>query len=48
LSLYFRRGFVKVLIALAKGKKLHDKRESIKQKDAEREMRQRTMKRVGP
>jgi SsrA-binding protein len=48
LSLYFRRGFVKVLVALAKGKKLHDKRESIKQRDAEREMRQRTMKRVGP
>jgi SsrA-binding protein len=29
----------KVEIGLAKGKKLHDKRESIKQKDTEREMK---------
>ena len=31
--------FIKVEIGLAKGKKLHDKRESIKQKDTEREMK---------
>ncbi|MBE0492183.1 MAG: SsrA-binding protein SmpB [Sulfurospirillum sp.] len=38
LSLYFNaKNFVKVQIALAKGKKLHDKRESLKQKDALRE-----------
>jgi len=30
-------GFVKLEIALAKGKKLHDKREDIKKKDMERE-----------
>ena len=30
---------VKVEIGLAKGKKLHDKRDSIKQKDTEREMK---------
>jgi len=30
---------VKVEIGLARGKKLHDKRESIKQKDAERDMK---------
>jgi SsrA-binding protein len=30
---------VKIEIGLAKGKKLHDKRESIKQKDVEREMK---------
>jgi SsrA-binding protein len=35
------RGYAKVEIALAKGKKLFDKRESIKSKDNEREM-QRT------
>ena len=35
------RGYAKVEIALAKGKKLYDKRESIKSKDNEREM-QRT------
>ncbi|MGB3007429.1 MAG: SsrA-binding protein, partial [Chitinophagaceae bacterium] len=31
--------FAKIEIGLAKGKKLHDKRESIKQKDVEREMK---------
>jgi len=38
LSVYFRGPRVKVEIALAKGKKLHDKRESEKFKDAAREM----------
>ena len=38
LELYFRKGRAKVLIAMARGKKLHDKRESARQKDAEREM----------
>lgn len=38
------RGFVKVEIALAKGKKTHDKRESIKAKDNKREL-DRAMKR---
>jgi SsrA-binding protein len=38
LELYFRKGRVKVLIAMARGKKLHDKRETAKQKDADREM----------
>jgi len=33
------KGFVKMEIGLAKGKKLHDKRETIKQKDTEREMK---------
>jgi len=32
LSLYFKRGLVKLEIALAKGKKLYDKRESLKKK----------------
>lgn len=32
------RGFAKVEIALARGKKLHDKREDIKAKDIKREM----------
>ena len=40
LRLFFtEKQFVKVEIGLAKGKKLHDKRESIKQKDTEREMK---------
>ncbi|MBU3956453.1 SsrA-binding protein SmpB [bacterium] len=32
LSLYFKQGFVKLEIALAKGKKLYDKREALKKK----------------
>jgi SsrA-binding protein len=39
LRLYFKGSLVKVEIALAKGKKLHDKRESIKARDVERELR---------
>jgi SsrA-binding protein len=38
LEMYFRKGRAKVVIAMARGKKLHDKRESQKQKDAERDM----------
>ena len=37
LSLYFKKGKAKVEIALAKGKKSHDKRESIKKKIHDRE-----------
>ncbi len=37
--IYFYRGKAKVEIALAKGKKLYDKRESIKQRDVERDIR---------
>ena len=40
LSVYFKRGIVKVEIGIGKGKKEHDKRESIKQKVHDREMRQ--------
>ena len=32
-----KKGFAKLDIALAKGKKLHDKRESLKEKDTKRE-----------
>jgi SsrA-binding protein len=40
LRMYFNdKSFVKIEIGLAKGKKLHDKRETIKQKDTEREMK---------
>ena len=37
LSLYWKKGRVKLKIALAKGKKLHDKRASIKEKEWERD-----------
>ncbi len=33
------KGFVKMEIGLAKGKKLHDKRETLRKKDVEREMK---------
>jgi SsrA-binding protein len=39
LRLYLRRGRVKVELAVAKGKKLYDKRESIKKRDQDRESR---------
>jgi SsrA-binding protein len=38
LSLYFKNGFVKVELGICKGKKKYDKRETIKKKDAERDM----------
>lgn len=37
LKLYLKNGRAKLLIGLAKGKKLYDKREAIKQRDLERE-----------
>jgi SsrA-binding protein len=40
LKAYFKKGRVKVEIGLARGKKAHDKRESIKRKDLDRETRQ--------
>lgn len=38
LSLYFTRGKAKLELGLGKGKKLHDKRETLKERDASREM----------
>jgi len=38
LELYFSRGRAKVKLALGRGKKLHDKRQTIRQRDAEREV----------
>lgn len=38
LSIYFKDGYAKVEIALAKGKKAYDKRQTLKQKEADREM----------
>ena len=43
LSLYSKGRMIKIEIAIAKGKKLHDKPESIKKRDTDREMR-RTLK----
>lgn len=38
LSVYFKNGFAKVELALAKGKKLYDKRETLKEKEAKRDV----------
>ncbi|WP_088104143.1 SsrA-binding protein SmpB [Halalkalibacter urbisdiaboli] len=38
LKVYIKNGFAKVLIGLAKGKKNFDKRETLKRKDAKREV----------
>jgi SsrA-binding protein len=40
LRLYFKNGMVKVEMGLAKGKKLYDKREDMKQKDMKRDVAQ--------
>ena len=37
LNMYFKRGRIKMTIALAKGKKQHDKRATLKDRDWERE-----------
>jgi len=39
LEVYFRKGRAKVEIALARGRRHHDKRERLKEKEAEREAR---------
>jgi SsrA-binding protein len=45
-KLYFKNGRLKVGIALAKGKKAHDKRETMKRRDADRETRAAVKERV--
>jgi SsrA-binding protein len=38
LQLYFKDGKAKVEIAVARGKKAHDKREALKEREADREV----------
>ena len=40
IKLYFKNNRVKVLLGICKGKKLYDKRETIKKQDQERELKQ--------
>jgi SsrA-binding protein len=40
LRIYFKRGLAKVELAVAKGKATHDKREDLKKKDAQKQIRQ--------
>ena len=39
LKLYFKNGIAKVELALAKGKKFYDKRQAIKSRESDRELR---------
>jgi SsrA-binding protein len=45
--MYFKNGRVKIAIGLAKGKKTHDKRETIRRREAERETRAAVKERQG-
>ena len=47
LSLYFRDGRVKVELALARGRRRHDKREAIRERESEREVARATRQRGG-
>jgi SsrA-binding protein len=44
LALYFKDGLAKLQIGLARGKKQYDKRETIKNRDAARDLHRRSMK----
>jgi SsrA-binding protein len=46
LSLYWKNGRVKVSLGVGTGKVKHDKREDLKKRDSEREMKRATMKRI--
>lgn len=45
LEIYFVRGRAKVELGLAKGKKLHDKRDAARERDARRDIEQATARR---
>jgi len=45
LSIYWKHGIVKVQLALARGKRQFDKRQTIKKREAEREMRRQMRRR---
>ena len=45
LEIYFKRGYAKVALAVARGRKLHDKREELKRRQQDREAR-RAMERA--
>jgi SsrA-binding protein len=45
LGMYWKNGRVKVALAVGKGKEFHDKREDLKRREAEREMKRATAQR---
>ncbi len=44
LKLYFKDNYAKILLGVARGKKVYDKRETIKKRDNEREMKRELKK----
>jgi len=46
LAFYWKNGKVKVLLAVGKGKAQYDKRDDLKKREAERELKRATMKRL--
>lgn len=46
LDLHLKNGFAKIQLALAKGKKLHDKRQAVAKRDADREIRRQLKERM--
>lgn len=44
LKLYLKKGLAKIELGLAKGKKLYDKREQIREREMDRELRQRKLR----
>ena len=47
LSVYFRRGIVKIELGIARGKKLYDKRDDTAARDARREIDRKLKERIG-
>ena len=45
LKIYFTKGFAKVLLGLGKGKKKYDKREDLKKRESDREVKRAQMHR---
>lgn len=45
LAVFFQRGLVKIRLGLCKGRKLHDKRQKLREQDAQREMRDAKVRR---
>ncbi|MFQ5608617.1 MAG: SsrA-binding protein SmpB, partial [Candidatus Zixiibacteriota bacterium] len=48
LTIYFKRGLVKIELALARGRRQYDKREAIARRESEREMKRATKRSKQP
>ncbi len=46
LAFFWKNGKVKVSLAVAKGKQQYDKREDLKQRESDRELKRATMKNI--